>query len=277
MPSLWALLLSFRGLVGVVGACQIGELAERQQAHRHTGRERHLPLCSVFGLASYPLVTTSCASGLSSIGDALPGQQHTFCARARAAPYGAVVSRQVRSPEQARVPSFCHACRLACPTPPVLALAYLPAAASEKKRAGVRRSCAGPVGCWAFSRKHNPRGPVVPVTGTRSLSTLRVLLVVEVRVVLEAEVREQHSAWAETWLGGSGKRSKMWKHRDLKLLRVAEIATKQAGAQSGRSVESHTGRCRASSCGRCRTWRVPGGKSKGRVARRLGKKAQAAA
>ena len=26
----------------------------------------------------------------------------------------------------------------------------------------------GPVGCWAFSCKHNPRGPMVLVTGTQS-------------------------------------------------------------------------------------------------------------
>ncbi len=27
--------------------------------------------------------------------------------------------------------------------------------------------CSNPVGCWVASRKHNPRDPVVPVTGTR--------------------------------------------------------------------------------------------------------------
>ena len=41
-----------------------------------------------------------------------------------------------------------------------------------------------PIGCWAPSRKHNPRGPVVPVIGTRTLSTL-VVVDHDERVVLE--------------------------------------------------------------------------------------------
>lgn len=48
-------------------------------------------------------------------------------------------------------------------------------------RAVLPEKVLAPVGCWASSRKHNPRGPMVPVTGTRSLSTLRVLLDVGLR------------------------------------------------------------------------------------------------
>ena len=53
-----------------------------------------------------------------------------------------------------------------------------------------------PVGCRACSCKRNPQGPVVPVTGTRSLSTLVVhieeLEVVEIVQDIEAIVDEPH-------------------------------------------------------------------------------------
>ena len=45
------------------------------------------------------------------------------------------------------------------------------------------------VGCWAISCKHNPQGPVVPVTDTRSSSTLVVLEVHDLRVQLGVVLR----------------------------------------------------------------------------------------